>query len=128
MNGREKRVLGDLFGLKNFGVNMTKLLPGAQSSLFHKHTRQDEFIYILEGNPTLITDEDETFLAPGMCAGFPAGGTAHQLVNRTSSAVIYLEVGDRSPGDEGLYPRDDLKATLGPDGKWVYTRKDGTPY
>jgi uncharacterized cupin superfamily protein len=63
-----------------------------------------------------------------MCAGFPAQGTAHQLVNRSEKDVLYLEIGDRSPGDQGEYPRDDLQAVLGPDGKWIFTHKDGTPY
>lgn len=128
MAGREKRPLGDLFGLKNFGVNLTRLAPGGESALLHRHTRQDEFIYILEGRPTLVTESGEATLEPGMCAGFPAAGEAHQLVNRTDQPVVYLEIGDRTPGDEGSYPRDDLKAVLGPDGKWLFTRKDGTPY
>jgi uncharacterized cupin superfamily protein len=67
-------------------------------------------------------------LGPGSCTGFPAGGTAHQLVNRTSADVLYLEVGDRTAGDEGSYPRDDIQAALGPDGQWRFTHKDGTPY
>jgi uncharacterized cupin superfamily protein len=125
---REKRPLGDLFGLKNFGVNLTWLAPGGESALLHRHSKQDEFVYILEGEPTLVTDTGEVQLAPGMCAGFPAQGIAHQLVNRTDRDVVYLEVGDRTPGDEGSYPRDDLKAALGPDGKWRFTHKDGTPY
>lgn len=125
---REKRQLGDAFGLKNFGVNLTRLLPGGESALLHRHSRQDEFIYILEGHPTLVTDQGEIDLAPGMCAGFPAQGIAHQLVNRTSEDVLVLEIGDRTPGDEGSYPSDDLKATLGPDGKWLFTHKDGRPY
>ncbi|MSO75034.1 MAG: cupin domain-containing protein [Alphaproteobacteria bacterium] len=128
VKGREKRVLGDLFGLKNFGVNLTRLAPGAEPALLHRHSKQDEFVYILKGTPTLVTDEGEELLRPGMCAGFPAGGTAHQLVNRTGEDVVYLEVGDRSPGDEGSYPRDDIKAALGPDGKRSFTHKDGTPY
>ena len=128
MAGREKRPLGDLFGLTNFGVNLTRLMPGGESALLHRHTRQDEFVYILEGRPTLVTESGEAVLEPGMCAGFPAGGEAHQLVNRTDDEVVYLEIGDRTPGDEGSYPRDDLKAVLGPDGKWVFTRRDGTPY
>lgn len=128
MNGREKRPLGDLFGLKTFGVNLTRLRPGAQSALFHRHSRQDEMIFLLEGEATLITDAGETVLGPGMCAGFPAGGTAHHLVNRSPSDVVYLEMGDRTAGDEASYPNDDLQAALGPDGKWRYTHKDGTPY
>jgi len=125
---REKRQLGDPFGLKNFGVNLTRLSPGGESALLHRHSRQDEFIYILEGRPTLVTDRGEIELAPGMCAGFPAQGVAHQLVNRTDHDVLLLEVGDRTPGDEGSYPRDDLQAALGADGQWVFAHKDGRPY
>ena len=128
MAGREKRQLGDLFGLGNFGVNLTRLAPGGESALLHRHTRQDEFVYILEGSPTLVTEDGETLLAPGMCAGFPAGGSAHQLVNRTAADVLYLEVGDRTPGDAASYPRDDIQASLGPDGQWLFTHKDGSPY
>lgn len=128
MAGREKHPLGDLFGLANFGVNLTRLAPGAVSALRHAHSRQDEFIYVLEGRPTLQTDEGATPLVPGMCAGFKAGtGNAHQLVNDTAEEVVYLEIGDRTPGDEGTYPDDDIRATR-VDGRWVFTHKDGTPY
>lgn len=128
MAGREKRPLGDLFGLANFGVNLTRLAPNAVSALRHAHTRQDEFIYILQGRPTLHTDEGKTPLSPGMCAGFRAGtGNGHRLINETTEEVVYLEVGDRTPGDEGNYPDDDLKALL-IEGKWKFSRKDGTPY
>jgi len=126
--GRRKRILGDLFGLTNFGVNLTSLAPGAQSSLRHAHATQDEFVYILEGHPTLVTDAGETPLSPGMVAGFKAGtGNAHCLVNRGAEEVWYLEVGDRSRGDSATYPDDDLAVTMGEDGKYRYTRKDGTP-
>lgn len=128
MANREKRPLGDYFGLKNFGVNLTRLAAGGESSILHRHSRQDEFIYILQGQPTLVTDRGEAVLSPGMCAGFAAAGIAHHLVNRTAEDVVYLEIGDRTPGDEGTYPNDDLMAALGPDGKWQYTHKDGTPY
>jgi uncharacterized cupin superfamily protein len=128
MGRRVKHPLGEGFGLRNFGVNLTRLLPGGESALLHRHSRQDEFVYVLEGRPTLVTDAGEVALAPGMCAGFAAGGVAHQLVNRTAKDVVYLEVGDRTPGDAGSYPEDDLAAVLGPDGRWVFTRKDGTPY
>lgn len=128
MNGREKRPLGDVFGLTNFGVNLTRLAPQAVSALRHSHSRQDEFIYILEGHPTLRTDEGDTELAPGMCAGFKAGtGNAHHVVNNTPATVVYLEIGDRTPGDEGAYPDDDIRAEM-KDGKWHFTSKDGTPY
>ena len=129
MAGRLKRPLGEVFGLTHFGVNLTRLAPGAVSALRHAHTRQDEFVYILEGRPTLHTDEGRTVLEPGMCAGFKAGtGNGHCLVNETTSDVVYLEVGDRTPGDEGSYPDDDLRARLDDNGKWVFVRKDGTPY
>lgn len=128
MAGREKRVLGDLFGLANFGVNLTRLAPNASSALRHAHAKQDEFIYILEGRPTLHTDEGRRTLAPGMCAGFKAGtGNGHRLINETSEVVVYLEVGDRSAGDTVVYPDDDLKATL-VDGQWRFCHKDDTPY
>ena len=128
MAGRQKRPLGDLFGLANFGVNLTELLPGAVSALRHAHTRQDEFVYILQGYPTLHTDEGRTRLSPGMCAGFKAGsGNGHHLINETADPVVYLEVGDRTPGDEGSYPDDDLKALM-LDGKWTFAHKDDSPY
>ncbi len=128
MAGRLKRPLGDLFGLSNFGVNLTRLVPRAVSALRHAHTRQDEFIYILEGRPTLHTDAGATLLGPGMCAGFKAGtGNAHRLVNDTPDDVVYLEVGDRSAGDAASYPDDDLKATR-VDGQWTFAHRDGTPY
>jgi uncharacterized cupin superfamily protein len=128
MVGREKRQLGDLFGLTNFGVNLTRLAPNAVSALRHAHTKQDEFVYILQGRPTLHTDEGRSQLSPGMCAGFKAGtGNGHCLINETAEEVVYLEVGDRTPGDEGSYPDDDLKALL-VEGKWKFVHKDGTPY
>jgi uncharacterized cupin superfamily protein len=77
MAKREKRPLGTPFGLVNFGVNLTRLFPGGESALRHAHTMQDEFIYVLEGEPTLITDEGETLLKPGMCAGFKASDCTH---------------------------------------------------
>ncbi len=128
MAGREKRPLGDLFGLTQFGVNLTRLTPGAVSSLRHAHTKQDEFIYILRGSPTLHTDEGRRMLLPGMCSGFKAGtGNAHRLINETAEDVMYLEIGDRAPGDEGIYPDDDLKAVL-VNATWRFVHKDGSPY
>jgi uncharacterized cupin superfamily protein len=127
--GRVKRQLGDLFGLQNFGVNLTQLAPGSMSALRHGHVTQDEFVYVLSGSAVLITDAGETELGPGMCAGFKAGnGHAHHLVNRSSETVTYLEIGDRSAGDGATYPDDDLQAQLGSDGKWRFLHKDGTPY
>lgn len=128
MAGREKRQLGELFGLTNFGVNLTRLAPKAVSALRHAHTKQDEFIYILQGQPTLHTDEGQTRLSPGMCSGFKAGtGNGHCLINETDEEVVYLEVGDRTQGDEVSYPDEDLKALL-LEGKWKFVHKDGTPY
>jgi uncharacterized cupin superfamily protein len=128
MAGREKRPLGDLFGLSNFGVNLTRLAPGAVSALRHAHSVQDEFIYILQGHPVLVTDAGETPLSPGMCAGFKAGtGNGHQLLNRTGEEVVYLEVGDRSAGDSAIYSDDDIQAAL-VQGQWRFAHKDGSPY
>lgn len=128
MAGRRKQPLGELFGLTNFGVNLTRLRSGAVSALRHAHTKQDEFIYILQGYPTLHTDAGRTKLSPGMCAGFKAGSRdGHRLINETMDEVLYLEVGDRTVGDEGIYPDDDLKAVM-VDGKWAFRHKDGSPY
>jgi uncharacterized cupin superfamily protein len=128
MTGRRKQPLGDLFGLTNFGVNLTRLTPGGVSALRHAHTKQDEFIYVLQGYPTLRTDEGRTRLSPGMCAGFKSGtGNGHRLINETEEEVVYLEIGDRTPGDEGSYPDDDLKALM-VDEKWKFVHKDGSPY
>lgn len=126
--GRTRRKLGDHFSLANFGVNLTELAPGAVSALLHHHSRQDEFVYILEGAPTLMLDKDEYVLKPGDCVGFRAGdGVAHQLINRSCEPAIYLEVGDRTEADETSYPDDDLKA-LFVNGGWQLTHKDGRPY
>jgi uncharacterized cupin superfamily protein len=128
MQKRDKRALGGVFGLATFGVNLTRLAPGGESALRHAHTLQDEFIYVLSGHPTLITDAGETPLEPGMCAGFKAGsGDAHHLVNRTAADVLYLEIGDRGPGDSASYPDDDLCAVAVPGG-WRFAHKDGSPY
>jgi uncharacterized cupin superfamily protein len=108
-------------------VNLTRLAPGGESALRHAHARQDEFVYILEGEAVLVANAGETVLKTGMCAGFKAGtGDAHHLVNRSKKDVVFLEVGDRSPGDTVEYPDDDVKAVF-VDGKWRYTKKDGTP-
>lgn len=128
LEGREKRVLGDLFGLQNFGVNLTTLEPGAISALRHAHSQQDEFIFIVQGCPTLYTDAGATPMSPGMCAGFKAGsGDAHRLVNETANEVVYLEIGDRSAGDQVVYPDDDLHAAF-VDKSFRFAHKDGTPY
>jgi uncharacterized cupin superfamily protein len=126
--GREKRALGDLFGLKNFGVNLTTLAPGSISALRHAHAKQDEFVYILDGTATLYTDEGGTKLTPGMCAGFRAGtGNAHHLVNETAQDLVYIEIGDRTPGDSAIWPDDDLQV-IDVGGKRTMAHRDGTPY
>lgn len=128
MKRREKRTLGDIFGLSNFGVNLTRILPGGQSALRHYHSKQDEFIYVLSGTASLVTDAGETILTPGMCAGFKAGvSDGHVLINRGPEEVVYLEVGDRAPGDTASYPDDDIAAEM-VDGAWQFSHKDGTPY
>jgi uncharacterized cupin superfamily protein len=126
--GRQKRQLGELFGLKNFGINLTSLAPDAFSSLRHSHAKQDEFIYVLQGRPTLHTNEGRFELSPGMCIGFPAGtGNAHHLHNETAEEVLYLEIGDRTPEEEVDYPDEDLRIAQ-VQGKAQYVHKDGTPY
>jgi uncharacterized cupin superfamily protein len=127
--GRSRRRLGDAFGLKNFGVNLARLAPGAMSSMRHWHTRQDELVYMLEGEVVLVTDAGEQVMRPGMVVGFPAGRPdGHHLINRSTRDAVYLEIGDRMPGDSGAYPDIDMLFKEGPDGRAVYTRKDGTPY
>jgi uncharacterized cupin superfamily protein len=125
--GREKRKIGDALGLRNFGVNIVRLGPGAWSAQRHWHTRQDEFVYILEGELTLVADGGETALGVGMVAGFPAGnGDGHHLVNRTDVAALYLEVGDRMPGDDVDYPDIDMRVENNAEIK-RFTNKKGEP-
>ena len=126
--GRHKQQLGDVFGLTVFGVNRTRLEPGAQSSLRHWHEKQDEFVYVLEGEALLITDEGETRLTPGMCAGFQAGvQNGHHIVNRSKQDFVYLEIGDRTPGGGAAYPDDDIAVAV-IDGKMKFAHKDGSAY
>lgn len=128
--GRFRQRLGNFAGLKNFGVNLVKLSPGSASALRHWHSYQDEFVYIVEGEITLIADAGEEVLTPGMAAGFPANeANGHHLVNRSDRDAVYLEVGDRTLNDTVNYPDEDLIAKYGDDGKSVvFTRKDGTSY
>lgn len=127
--GRVRRALGDAFGLTNFGVNLTRLPPGGMSALRHTHLREDEFIYVLEGEPVLLTNAGETPLRPGMCAGFKAGsGDAHHLINRGARDAVYLEIGDRNLGDTVIYPDDDIGRALTPDGQRAFVHRDGRPY
>lgn len=126
---RSKRVLGDLFGLTNYGVNLVELAPGAWSAQRHWHTREDEFVYVLSGELTLVTDAGNKILSAGMVAGFPAGeANGHHLVNETDESASYLEIGDRIPEDEVFYPDIDLQLVSGPDGDRIFTRRNGKPY
>jgi uncharacterized cupin superfamily protein len=125
---RYNRRLADHAGLKNFGVNLTRIIPGGQSSFRHAHSRQDEFIYVLQGEVVLETNDGEQVLRRGMCAGFPAGtGDAHRFVNRTASDVTLLVIGDRTPDDEISYPDVDMHAVLAPDGVYRFSTKSGEP-
>jgi len=128
MGDRVKRRLGDACGLTRFGVNLVTLGPGGQSALRHWHTLEDEFVYVLSGEVTLVTDAGEQVLAAGMCAGYPAGARdAHHLINRGSAPAMYLEIGNRIDGDNAFYPHDDLM--WADDGSGVYgAHKDGRRY
>ena len=124
--GREKRPLGDPFGLTQYGVNLVKLPPGGWSSQRHWHTHEDEFVYVLEGELTLVTDAGETPILAGECAGFPANsGNGHCLINTSDRDAVYLEMGSRRSEDAVHYPDIDLHL---PEGHSGFTRKDGTPY
>ena len=126
--GRERRALGDALGLENFSVNFTRLPPGCASSQRHWHSRQDELVYIVEGEVVLVTDAGEQVLRAGMVAGFPANsGDGHQLINRSERDALYLEVGDRTSGDQCDYPDIDMLVRW-IDGAEKYVHKDGTPY
>ncbi len=126
--GRAKRALGDVFGLTQFGVNLTVLAPGSSSAHRHWHESEDEFVYVLEGEVTLVDDGGEHLLTPGMCVGFKAAvPNGHMLVNRSAAPAAYLEIGTRSEGDRAHYPEADMLAVK-ENGKYRLTRKDGTPY
>jgi len=126
---REKRALGNAFGLDQFGVNLTRLAPGAASAQRHWHSHEDELVYILEGEVVLVTDAGEQVMGPGMCAGFKAGvPNGHQLINRTGRDAVYLEIGTRAREGGADYPDIDMIVRRAEDGKWRYLHKDGTPY
>lgn len=129
VKNRTKRKLGDYFGLTNLGVNLTTMAPKAVSAVKHCHSKQDEFIYIISGSPTLVYGEHKTQMSAGDCIGFKAdNGMAHQLINQTDEDVVYIEIGDRSAGDCVEYLDDDLKLAFKDDGRWSLTHKDGEPY
>lgn len=123
------RDLGAPFGLTQFGVTMETLASGSRSSIRHWHTKSDEFVMVLEGVLTLVTDEGETEMSSGMVAGFSAGrANAHHLINRSEVDARFLVVGSRVPGDDVHYPHDDFKWAVADDGTWFAAHKDGTPY
>ena len=126
---RFNRRLGDHAGLVNFGVVMTRIEPGGQSSCRHAHAKQDEFVYVLDGEPTVETDAGRQKLKPGMCIGFPAGtGDGHRFINETETDALLLVIGDRTAGEVVVYPDVDLAGAAGPDGKYIFTKKDGSSY
>lgn len=125
---REKKVLGNSFGLSQFGVNLTTLPPGVWSARRHWHTNEDEFAYVVEGELTLINDEGEHVLTAGMCAGFPAGEeNGHHLVNKTDKPASYIEIGSRMPTETAHYPDDDLVANKTAVG-FDFTNRKGEKY
>lgn len=126
---RWNRRLGAHAGLTNFGVNLTRIVPGGQSSSLHGHTKQDEFVWVLEGEVVLETTQGEQVLRAGHCAGFPAGrGEAHRFLNRSDRDALLLVIGDRTPGDEVYYPSIDMQARMEPGGGYSFTRKDGSAF
>ena len=126
--GRHKTPVGSAVGLSQFGVNLTRLEPGAATSILHWHEQEDEFVYILQGECVLIEDGAETILKAGDCAGWKANvPTGHCIVNRSNADVLMLEVGTRAPFERSTYPGSDLRFER--DGKTVRVlHKDGTPY
>lgn len=125
VTGRSRKRLGNAAGLDQFGVNLTTLKPGASSALRHWHEKEDEFVFMLEGEVALIEDEGETTLRPGDAAGFKAGvANGHHLVNRSDRDAVYLEIGSRRADERAHYPDVDL-AVAKIDGAYRYTRKDG---
>jgi uncharacterized cupin superfamily protein len=126
--GRERKRLGNAVGLDQFGVNLTRLKPGAQSAQRHWHEAEDEFVYIVEGELVLCEDGGETILRPGDAAGFKAGvANGHCLINRSAQDAVYLEVGTRAPRDRAQYPDIDLLVRKDENGV-RYTHKSGEPY
>ena len=125
--GREKAALGDVVGLTQFGVNLTRLKPGAASALRHWHEAEDEFVYVLEGEVMLIEDGGTTVLQPGDAAGFKAGvAGGHHLINRSQRDAAYLEVGTRARSERVHYPDVDFMMERDETGR-RYFRKSGEP-
>jgi uncharacterized cupin superfamily protein len=126
--GRERKRLGNAAGLEQFGVNLTTLKPGAASALRHWHQKEDEFVYILEGEVVLIENDGETVLKPGDAAGFKANvPNGHHLVNKSGRDAVYLEIGTRSKLERAEYPDVDL-LVIRDETSGRYTNKNGQPY
>lgn len=126
--GREKRALGDRFGLRQYGVNLTTLAPGAWSAHRHWHEQEDEFVYVVDGELTLIDDAGEHVLTAGMCAGFKAGlANGHHLVNKSGRPASYIEVGSRADNETAHYPEADMEFRKR-GGVASVVHKDGSPY
>jgi uncharacterized cupin superfamily protein len=126
--GRERKRLGNAVGLDQFGVNLTTLKPGAASALRHWHEKEDELIYVLQGEIVLVEDDCELVLKPGDAAGFKASTpNGHHLINRSHSDAVYLEIGTRSKTETAHYPDVDLVA-IRDDKGMRYTRKNGESY
>ena len=127
-DGREKAAIGNVAGLTQFGVNLTRLKPGAASALRHWHEQEDEFVYVLEGELVLIEDGGETMLKPGDCAGFKAGvSNGHHLVNKSPRDALYLEIGTRAAAERGHYPDVDLVFERDQNGM-RFLHRSGEPY
>lgn len=123
---RVRQRLGDAGGLTQFGVNLLQLPAGCLSSHRHWHSHEDEFLYVISGEVTLVTDAGEELLRAGDCAAFPAGRpNGHQLINRGPQAATCLEVGSRNAQDRVVYPDIDLLFDPQQD---CFTHRDGTPY
>ncbi len=126
--GRLKRALTDRLNLTQFGVNLTSLEPGAQSSHRHWHENEDEFIYMLEGELVLVAMDGEHPLRTSMAVSFPAGDrNGHHLVNRSTRIATYLEIGTRCKDENVTYPDVDLRLEKR-DGRHHFFHKNGTPY
>jgi len=129
MGNRDKRRLGDRFGLTQFGANLVTLGAGGQSALRHWHSREDELVYIISGELVLVTDAGEQVVSAGMVVGFPGSSQdAHHFINRSGAPAQYLEMGSRIEEDMAYYPDDDLKWQVLEDGNWIGVHKDGTRY
>jgi uncharacterized cupin superfamily protein len=128
VRGRFRKRLGHAGGLTQFGVNLCRLEPGAASSLRHWHEREDELVYVLDGEVVLVEEEGETLLGPGDAASFRAGvANGHQLVNRGDRPALVLEIGTSAPADQAHYADVDMRVEK-QGGRYLFTRRNGEPY